>query len=169
MADDTMVRVVCHLGVGGQPSSSDEPYASAYAQATLAGEFVRNVCVNLGLDPDTHGGVTRNAAVHLRDAQTGGWQAWAYHPGRSLASHGFQGDVEILVHETLTGRSESSPTPSAASGEGAGWRSHGNVARRSKRDHGDVAPFAADEDRAIAASLDCTALDDDAELVVPPT
>lgn len=170
MADDTTVRVVCFLGVNGQPSSITVPYESAYAQATLAGEFVRNVCVNLGIDPDTHGGVTRNAAVHLRGAQPGrSWQAWAYDPGCSLAAHGFQGEVVLLVHETMPGRSETTPKPAAASGAGAAGPPHGSAARRPKRDHRKVAPFAADEDTAIAASLDCIALDDDAELAVPPT
>jgi hypothetical protein len=40
---------------------------------------------------------------------------------------------------------------------------------KSKRSLEEVAPFALDEDLAIAESLDCSTLDDDTELVVPPS
>ena len=143
MADSSiMVRVVCYLGERGNPSS--EPFESAYRQDTLAGEFVRNVCVNLGLDPDTHEGITRNATVHVRS--DGQWQAWPYLAGRSITSQGLRGNVELLVHEVQAVQSY-----------------------YKKRQLGEVAPFASDEALAISASVDCTALHEESELTASPT
>jgi len=158
LADDAMVRISCFLGTEGIITTSSAPYESKYAECTLAGEFVRNVCVNLGIDPDTNDGVTRNASIFLRDVH-GCWQSWPYQAGRSIVSQGLRGDIELLVCET-GGSSESPLAPHSAAG---------SVEGSSKRSLEEVAPFAVDEDHAIAESFDCSALDDNTELMIPPS
>ena len=113
----------------------------------MAGEFVRNVCVNLGIDPDTAAGVTRNVTV-VRQA-TG--QAWEYDPRRSLEDMGLENGESLMFREHQSG--------------GIGSSSVGESPGR-KRTSDEVSLFVADEDAAIAAALDCTSLEDDAELVV---
>jgi hypothetical protein len=158
LADDKIVRVSCLLGTAGASPTASKPYESEYAASTLAGEFVRNICVNLGIDPDTHDGVTRNASVYLRDVHSS-WQIWPYRADHSISAQGLHGNVELLVCE-ITGSPETPLPPVSAAA---------SVDMKSKRSLEEVAPFALDEDLAIAESLDCSTLDDDTELVVPPS
>mmetsp|Transcript_17187 Transcript_17187/g.52775 ORF Transcript_17187/g.52775 Transcript_17187/m.52775 type:complete len:122 (-) Transcript_17187:133-498(-) len=107
--------IVLHLV--GLPAGCDEP-----SRATLrvepdimCGEFVRNAAVNLGIVPDTAGGVTSNvrvfrapplgAAVTEAQARAGVrlgetiYEPWPHQPEDSLAEAGLADEGEILVVE----------------------------------------------------------------------
>lgn len=57
-------------------------YDSTVYSDITCGEFIRNSCVNLGIDPDTHEGVTRNVRVYtLKDEEE---VLWNYDPFCSL-------------------------------------------------------------------------------------
>ena len=57
-------------------------YNSTVFPDITCGEFIRNSCVNLGIDPDTHDGVTRNVRVYiLKDDEE---LLWNYDPSSSL-------------------------------------------------------------------------------------
>ena len=40
-----------------------ESYSSKYSKDNYLGECIRNICVNLSIDPDTHAGNTKNVHV----------------------------------------------------------------------------------------------------------
>ena len=44
---------------------SSSSYLASWSLDVMGGEWVRNCCVNLGVDPDTHRGRTRNVQVFL--------------------------------------------------------------------------------------------------------
>ena len=57
-------------------------YNSTVFTDITCGEFIRNSCVNLGIDPDTHDGMTRNVRVYtLKDEEE---VLWNYDPSSSL-------------------------------------------------------------------------------------
>jgi len=121
------VYVVCHASRVEGLSGASLPYVGTYHKATMCGEFVRNVCVNLNLDPDTRNGVTRNVAIYIRRGDGGsgrsddkgsdvgglstgtggriaGWDGalpWPYEPTRSLAAAGLTSGDELLFEELL--------------------------------------------------------------------
>jgi hypothetical protein len=58
-------------------------YVGRYEGDLLAGEIVRNVCVNLGIDPDTVDGVTQNVKVNVVSVQTdSSLLEWRYNPNK---------------------------------------------------------------------------------------
>ena len=57
---DATIVFHCSYRLNGE--TTDQVYD---ATITL-GECLRNVCVNLGIDPDTHDGVTRNIRVYYK-------------------------------------------------------------------------------------------------------
>lgn len=48
----------------------------------MVGECIRNLCVNLCIDPDTVNGITRNINVYTNNKQ------WNYSPNQSLKDLG---------------------------------------------------------------------------------
>lgn len=73
-------------------------FVSVVEADITVGELVRNACVNLGIEPDTEGGVTRNVALFRGDGE-GGAAPWAYDPYSTLRDAGIAGDSRILVRE----------------------------------------------------------------------
>ena len=84
---NTAVKFVCSsINLG-------KVYETSYLGDVCIGEVIRNCCVNLGIDPDTHDGVTRNAMVFVLDGS--GNESllhpqipWRYNPHSSVSSIG---------------------------------------------------------------------------------
>ena len=55
-------------------------YQDKYDEVIMVGELVRNLCVNLSIDPDTVNGITKNVNVYI------GNNLWNYNPYQSLKS-----------------------------------------------------------------------------------
>jgi hypothetical protein len=55
-------------------------YQDKYDEVIMVGELVRNLCVNLSIDPDTVNGITKNVNVYI------GNKLWNYNPYQSLKS-----------------------------------------------------------------------------------
>ena len=64
---------------------SSSSYSAQYDSCTCVGELIRNLCVNLNIDPDTRDGVTLNVAV-ARKIPSGQFSVWTYNPHCSLRS-----------------------------------------------------------------------------------
>jgi hypothetical protein len=64
---------------------SSNSYSAQYDSCTCVGELIRNLCVNLNIDPDTRDGVTLNVAV-ARQIPSGEFSVWTYNPHCSLRS-----------------------------------------------------------------------------------
>lgn len=64
---------------------SSSSYSAQYDSCTCVGELIRNLCVNLNIDPDTRDGVTLNVAV-TRKIPSGEFSVWTYNPHCSLRS-----------------------------------------------------------------------------------
>jgi len=43
---------------------SNHVYSTSYDKSISVGELIRNCCVNLGIDPDTENGITKNITVY---------------------------------------------------------------------------------------------------------
>ena len=131
-------------------SGSTPSFTTSYEMRVMAGEFVRNVCVNLGIDPDTTAGITNNVRVWRRKDigafKESAWEEWCYRPEVSLVSSGVTSGEEFIFEEI--------------GGEGYGREDHDVQAPSagSKRRSNDVSPFADDENTAIASAVDCTSL-----------
>ena len=68
-------------------------YEANYDPIVCIGELIRNLCVNLNIDPDTKDGITGNVRV-LRMARLGHFVVWAYDPQSSLE--------EVLTRDEVT-------------------------------------------------------------------
>jgi hypothetical protein len=55
-------------------------YSCEFDVELTIGEIIRNICVNLAIDPDTHDGVSRNVKIRLNDD----CDEWIYNPHLSL-------------------------------------------------------------------------------------
>ena len=53
-------------------------YESQFEGQLCIGEVIRNCCVNMGIDPDTVDGITRNITVYRKSSL--GWTLWQYNP-----------------------------------------------------------------------------------------
>lgn len=58
-------------------------YEANYDLIVCVGELIRNLCVNLNIDPDTKCGITCNVRV-FRMASKGQYVVWVYDPQSSL-------------------------------------------------------------------------------------
>lgn len=58
-------------------------YCADYDSDICLGELIRNLCVNLNIDPDTDSGYTRNVEVR-RMNQSGSFTYWEYNPHCSI-------------------------------------------------------------------------------------
>mmetsp|Transcript_177 Transcript_177/g.168 ORF Transcript_177/g.168 Transcript_177/m.168 type:complete len:99 (+) Transcript_177:393-689(+) len=56
------------------------------------GELIRNCCVNLGIDPDTDNGITKNINVKVSSGQD-----WEYNPYISLFQAGLRNEVNLSI------------------------------------------------------------------------
>lgn len=70
-----------------EPRSPVVSYTYNYDSIICVGEMIRNVCVNLGVDPDTHDGYTRNVMVYKRSTTQAEWVVWEYCPKDSIIKH----------------------------------------------------------------------------------
>jgi len=70
-------------------------YEQRLHRDVCCGEAVRNACVNLGIDPDTHDGITRNVELRRESDST----VWVYDPNCRIAKAGLAADESIEVHE----------------------------------------------------------------------
>lgn len=61
----------------------DSSYSANYDSDICIGELIRNLCVNLNIDPDTRRGYTMNIKV-LRMSQSGSFIYWEYDPHCSI-------------------------------------------------------------------------------------
>jgi hypothetical protein len=75
----------------GSSHSCAVTYDSEYDASICMGECIRSVCVNLGIDPDTVDGITRNIIIHRKTDIQGGvsvgsssYFPYHYDPYRSL-------------------------------------------------------------------------------------
>ena len=59
------------------------------------GEFIRNCCVNLGIDPDTINGITVNVRINFNETIN-----WQYNPSLSLKDAGFS-DGKCIQIESI--------------------------------------------------------------------
>ena len=59
------IRVVLQRSGEEEKLESSSSYLASWSLDVMGGEWVRNCCVNLGVDPDTHRGRTRNVQVFL--------------------------------------------------------------------------------------------------------
>ena len=59
------------------------------------GEVVRNMCVNLGIDPDTRSGITWNVDIFVNG------NPWRYHPNSILISCGIK-DGDCFEFQEIT-------------------------------------------------------------------
>lgn len=75
-----MIHCVVEYSRKGVSSTADY----WYDDEVCIGETIRNLCVNIGIDPDTLEGVTRNVAVYRR-SDDGEWKQWDYQPVARLA------------------------------------------------------------------------------------
>ena len=66
----------------------DRVYTSDIDVSITVGEFIRNCCVNLDIDPDTDNGVTSNVYVNFSGYEA---EKWNYNPYSSI------GDSEIIL------------------------------------------------------------------------
>ena len=57
---------------------TDVTYSASYDSEICVGELIRNLCVNLGIDPDTRDGITENITVYRDNL------VWSYVPNRSI-------------------------------------------------------------------------------------
>jgi len=87
-----LVRVVAFT-----KESTSKSYSYSYDGSTCIGEVIRNICVNLSIDPDTVQGVTRNVKVFRHDTSSSSSssdkkvdeerdeeEAWIYDPNQDL-------------------------------------------------------------------------------------
>ena len=106
--------------------------------------------MNLGIDPDTHAGITRNVVVWLEDI-AGDWVRWKYNPLRDLEDEGFSSQKILVLFFQNIEASQFEPRDCIFQGD-------------RKRDHHLIAPFAEDEDIAMSNAVDCT-VDADFEMI----
>eukprot|EP01039_Chlorochromonas_danica_P001531 gene1533-1669_t len=72
-------------------------YRSQYESHLCLAEVIRNICVNIGIDPDTVDGYTRNVIVYHKEENV--WQPWRYSPGARLGTCSSGGRLELIVEE----------------------------------------------------------------------
>ena len=59
-------------------NQSDILYQDKYDEIIMIGELIRNLCVNICIDPDTVNGYTNNVNVYINNKK------WNYNPHQSL-------------------------------------------------------------------------------------
>ena len=72
------------LHVSFKSRRGEKAHLLSYDPYLCCGEVVRNICVNLGIDPDTVEGLTRNISILCNGA------LWSYNPHESLLVAGVQ-------------------------------------------------------------------------------
>ena len=73
---------------------------TSYDDFVCAGEFVRNVAVNCGIDPDTVDGFTKNVKIIFLSQRENMGSEWSYNPDNSLRFYFQQGSfVELVMEE----------------------------------------------------------------------
>ena len=66
-------------------------YAAKFDIDISFGEFIRNCCVNLGINPDTVDGITKNVSVFIDN------EKYDYDPAMSLRDLGFKGSLVLYI------------------------------------------------------------------------
>ena len=68
-----------------------------YEDCICVAELIRNLCVNLGVDPDTEHGITRNVSVLKFDGVN--YQPWKYNPCDELCKVQSSGILKLNIYE----------------------------------------------------------------------
>lgn len=71
-------------------------YDGSYDTMVCMGEMIRNICVNLNIDPDTHDGITRNIDIFLIDPFNGERTQFSYNPSCSISKQFANCDIIVL-------------------------------------------------------------------------
>ncbi len=71
-------------------------YSAKVFPDICVGEFIRNCCVNLGIEPDTINGITVNVQVGFNQTLN-----WKYNPALSLKDCGFFDGSIIEIDELI--------------------------------------------------------------------
>lgn len=68
-----------------------------YEDCICLGEMIRNICVNLGIDPDTEDGVTKNIEVYnLMDRNALDFP-WNFNPYHDLSKYQLNGKLSLKI------------------------------------------------------------------------
>lgn len=78
--EQSLIRVKVYIA---RKSIDELVYESSFENHICTGELMRNCCVNIGIDPDTVEGITRNIKVFSKSGS--GWKLWSYNPSMPLA------------------------------------------------------------------------------------
>lgn len=84
-----------------KPEGTSKCYVYHYDACVCVGEMIRNVCVNLAIDPDTHNGYTQNIVVYKMASQTG-WEVWKYCPSDSISKIAIDNVLYLKLHVLYT-------------------------------------------------------------------
>ena len=74
-----MSSTVYEIVVISSSSREQGTYTPKVCSDIMVGEFIRNCCVNIGIDPDTVDGKTLNVIVYIKDDEL-----WDYNPCQVL-------------------------------------------------------------------------------------
>lgn len=80
-----------------QDGNDNVRYEYDYENCVCVGEMIRNICVNLGIDPDTVDGITRN--IQVWKVNKNERNLWNYNPYDSIDFHSIHGEIQILLRE----------------------------------------------------------------------
>lgn len=94
--------VLCHAidQVNASDLAEGVALSCEYDGDVCVAETIRNVCVNLGIDPDMEKGHITNVGVYRRGAG-GHWKPWRYNPHASLRSCCHRGVLEVKIVKQL--------------------------------------------------------------------
>lgn len=69
--------------------SKYKAFTTQYEGIICAGEFVRNLCVNACIDPDTVDGITKNVNIYIQQENDDAVskKPWAYNPYTSIQKY----------------------------------------------------------------------------------
>ncbi len=80
MVEQVLIRTK-RLNRDGSVKNTYEGY---YDSIICMGELIRNICVNLHIDPDTHDGITRNIVIFLVNPLNNKKVSFTYNPTQSI-------------------------------------------------------------------------------------
>jgi hypothetical protein len=91
---------------------SSKRFSCPYDGDICCGELIRNLCVNLGIDPDTCDGVTGNVTVHLKHSTSDiisvdegfgavnrqDYKEWKYRPRERISKFAVDGCLTLCIY-----------------------------------------------------------------------
>lgn len=67
-----------------------------YEECVCIGEMIRNICVNLGIDPDTEHGITKNVDVY-NETISATSTPWSYNPNMDIGNIHVNGELRLRI------------------------------------------------------------------------